>query len=177
MTDPSPWPIRLRLGEIQRTSPTLELGADEPRRAAIAKALGLDALERFAAVAKVRPWLDGAEISARWNALVRQTCGVSLEPFDSELSGEFIVRAVPADSPAAAAVESEALIDPEAEDPPDVLESDEIDVGAYLVEYLGLEVDPFPRKPGVAFEPPPEERPASPFAVLKGLKTTSGSEE
>jgi uncharacterized metal-binding protein YceD (DUF177 family) len=61
-------------------------------------------------------------------------------------------------------------VDPEADDPPDVLEDDVIDVAAYLVEHLALEIDPFPRKPGAEFEPPPEERPTSPFAVLQGLK-------
>jgi uncharacterized metal-binding protein YceD (DUF177 family) len=177
VADPSLWPLRMRLGEIQRRAPELELEADAAQREAIAGALDLLALERFSAAVSVKPWLDGAEIRARWQARVRQTCGVSLEAFDTDLSGTFTVRAVPADSPAAVDDEAEVAVDPDAEDPPDVLEGDEVDVGAYLVEHLALEIDPFPRKPGAAFEPPPEERPASPFAVLQALKPSPGEPE
>ena len=54
-----------------------------------------------------------------------------------------------------------------------MLEGDDLDLGAYLVEHLALEIDPFPRKPGVEWEPPPAETPASPFAVLQQLKRDS----
>ena len=167
---PELWPVRLRLAEVQRSSPVLELDADPARRAAIAKALDLLALHRFTARVRVSPWLDGLEISARWQADIAQTCGVSLDAFDTALSGGFTVRAVPEGSPAAGDPASEITVDPEAEDPPDLLEGDQVDVGAYLVEHLALEVDPFPRKPDVEFEPPPAESPVSPFAVLQTLK-------
>ena len=164
------WPVRLRLAEVQRRPPAWTLEADPQVRGAIARTLDLLALDRFAAQVSVTPWLDGAQIDARWQADIRQTCGVSLEPFDTPLSGAFVVRVAPMGSPAIAPETAEVSIDPEAEDPPDVLEGEDIDVGAYLVEHLALEVDPFPRKPGVAFEPPPPEAPASPFAVLLRLK-------
>ncbi len=171
MTDPDTlWPVRLRLSQVQRSPPTLELQADAGRRAAIAKALDLRALDRFTAQVQVTPWLDGLEVTAHWQADIAQTCGVSLDPFDSALSGEFTVRAVPEGSPAAGDLASEVTVDPDAPDPPDLLQGEEVDVGAYLVEHLALEVDPFPRKPGVEFEPPAPESPASPFAVLKALK-------
>ena len=36
-------------------------------------------------------------------------------------------------------------------------------------EFFALGLDPYPRKPGVAFEPPVEPEPqATPFAVLRG---------
>ena len=102
---------------------------------------------------------------------------MSLEPFDTELTGDFVVRAVPPGSPAAAAEATEVSVDPDAEDPPDLLDGDQIDVGGYLVEHLALEVDPFPRKPGVEFEPPPPEGPVSPFAALLKLKPQGGAPE
>ena len=171
MSEPSgPWPLRLRLHEVQRAAPQLRLEADAACRAAIAKALDLVDLPRFEADVQVKPWLDGVEMSAQWKAEIVQTCGVSLEAFATALSGRFSIRAVPPDSPAAVAADVEVSIDPDAEDPPDVLDGDDVDVGAYLVEHLALEVDPFPRKPGVEFEPPPPEQPASPFAVLQALK-------
>ena len=110
------------------------------------------------------------QIAARWQADVVQTCGVSLEPFDTALKGEFNVRVAPPDSPAADQGETEVSIDPEGEDPPDILDGDDLQIGGYLVEHLALEIDPFPRKPGVAFVPPPEEAPPSPFAALLALK-------
>jgi hypothetical protein len=170
MADADPLRLRVRLSQVQRAALTLDVAADAGQRRAIAEALGLDALERFDAEVDLEPWLDGAEVAVRWRAQVVQTCGVSLDPFDTALAGAFTVNVVPAGSPAAAPEGHEVSIDPEAEDPPDVLDGEEIDVGAYLVEHLSLEIDPFPRKPGVAFEPPPAERPPSPFAVLKTLK-------
>ncbi len=167
---PLPWSVKVRLHEVQRGPRELRLEADGDRRAAVARALDLVDLRRLAADVEVRPWLDGAEVVARWEAEVVQTCGVSLDPFDTGLQGRFVVRAVPADSPAAGSGEVEVSLDPQAEDPPDVLDGDEIDLGGYLVEHLALEIDPFPRKPGVEFEPPPAEAPASPFAVLQKLK-------
>ena len=175
MVEPSSlWPMSLRLAEIQRSSPALELEADAQVRARLAKTLDLVSLQSFTAHVRVTPWLDGAELEARWRAVVTQTCGVSLEAFDTALEGGFTVRAVPVGSPAAAPDSAEVSIDPEAEDPPDLLEGDELDVGGYLVEHLALEIDPFPRKPGAAFEPPPPEGPASPFAALLKLKPQGG---
>ena len=170
------WPVRLRLAEVQRSSPILELEADAAQRTAIAKALDLPALHRFTARVRVTPWLDGLEIAACWRADITQTCGVSLDAFDTALSGEFTVRAVPEGSPAAGDPVSEITVDPEAEDPPDLLDGDEVHIGAYLIEHLALEVDPFPRKPGVEFEPPAAESPASPFAVLQTLKREPAKE-
>jgi hypothetical protein len=170
MPDQDPFRLRMRLSQVQRGARTLEVVADDRQRAAIADALSLDALKTFEAEVRLTPWLDGAEIAARWRDEVTQTCGVSLDPFDTPLTGVFTVRVVPAGSDAASPEDHEVSIDPEADDPPDVLEGEEIDIGAYLVEHLALEIDPFPRKPGVTFEPLPAEQPPSPFAVLKALK-------
>jgi uncharacterized metal-binding protein YceD (DUF177 family) len=78
---------------------------------------------------------------------------------------------VPQGSQALQADEDHELeLDPEADDPPDVLAGDQLNLGAYVVEDLSLAIDPFPRKPGVAFEPPQTSAEISPFAVLAKLK-------
>ncbi|MGH6971182.1 MAG: DUF177 domain-containing protein, partial [Caulobacteraceae bacterium] len=59
-------------------------------------------------------------------------------------------------------------------DPPDVLGSDQIDLGGYVIEHRSLAIDQFPRKPGVAFEAPAEAPAASPFAALAKLKNARG---
>jgi hypothetical protein len=168
------WPVVVRLGEVVRFTEanplSRHLAADEPVRRAVAKALGLVRLDRLEADLDVSGWFDGVRIDGRWRADIVQTCGVSLEDFDTALSGEFTVRAVPEGSRHAAPPEPEVEIDIDADDPPDVLESDAIDLGGYVVEHLALEIDPFPRKPGAVFEPPPPEPESSPFAALLRLK-------
>lgn len=168
-----PWSIPVRLSDIARQPLTRTLEPDEGTRAAIARDLDLEALPAFSAQVKLSPWEDGAEMEGRWTAKVTYRCGITLEPFDDDLQGSFVVRAVPHDSPLAAPPETasdEVDIDPAADDPPDVLDTDTFDLGAYLVEHLALELEPFPRKPGAVFEPPVFAEPESPFAVLKALK-------
>jgi hypothetical protein len=168
----SAWARPVRLGELARGPVRLSLAADEAERAAIAKALGLKSLPALSAEVEVRPWLDGAELKGRFDARVEQVCGVTLDPFEQDLFGEFDVRVVPPGSPNAPTDDGgEVALDLDAPDPPDVLAGDEIDVAAYVVEHLALEVDPFPRKPGAAFEYESDPAETSPFAVLKGLKT------
>ncbi|HEY3949039.1 DUF177 domain-containing protein [Phenylobacterium sp.] len=164
------WTKPVRLSEV-RAPATYDLAPDAAERAKVAKQLGLLGLPSLRARLSVRPWLDGVEIAGRFDAVVEQESAVSLEAFEHPLAGPIEVRAVPAGSPnAVEPVGGEADLDPEAPDPPDVLDSDAIDLAAYVVEHLALEIDPFARKPGeaFAFDAPPE--PDSPFAVLKKLK-------
>lgn len=167
-----PWSAPVRLNEIARLAQPVKLAPDAEARARIAKALDLVDLPRLEGEVRLRPWMDGVELEGEWNADVVYRCGVTVEPFDAALSGRFSVRAVPPDSPHARLAEEadEIEIDLDADDPPDVLEGEAVDLGAYLVEHLALELDPFPRKPGAVFEPPPPENPESPFAVLRRLK-------
>jgi uncharacterized metal-binding protein YceD (DUF177 family) len=119
----------------------------------------------------VKPWLDGAEVTGHFDAVVEQVCGVSLDPFEQPLSGEVFVQAVPAGSPNAPSHHGDELeLDPDSADPPDVLDGDAIDLAALVVEHLALEIDPFPRKPGAEFDYQPPEDETSPFAALKKLQ-------
>ena len=162
--------LHLRLSEVGRSGRHFDFAPDESARASMAKTLGLVSLPRFAAALDVAPWLDGAEVRGTWDGVVVQTCGVSLEDFETPLSGQFLVRVLPHSSPNAPVPAVEMDLDPDADDPPDVLEDGEIDLGAYVIEHLALEIDPFPRKPGAVFEPPQTAQIISPFASLRDLK-------
>ena len=165
------WSVPLRLCE-GRAPVNFDLAPDESPRATLARTLGLVSLPSLTARVTVKPWLDGVEITGRFEAVVEQASAVSLEEFQHPLAGEIDVRAVPAGSPHAGDQESGELdVDPDAPDPPDVLASDIVDLAAYVVEHLALEIDPFARKPGEAFEFEPPSEPDSPFAVLKKLKS------
>jgi hypothetical protein len=162
-----PWSIRIPLGDLRRGPVTLDLEPDAGAQRAIAEALKLNDLQGLSAQVRLSPWLDGVELNGDWTAVVTQVCGVSLDPFETRLGSAFQVRCAPLGSPLLAPPESEVEIDLDSDDPPDALEHDWIDVAA---EHLALEVDPFPRKPGAEFTPPPAETPPSPFAVLARLQ-------
>ena len=142
----SDWRQVIRLSDLARGPVSVTLAPDAEIRAQIARRLGLESLPELTGRLTVRPWLDGAEISGRFKARVEQICGVTLDPFESEIEGEIAVQVVPAGSPHAPADSpGEIELDLEAPDPPDVLEGEEIDLAAYLVEHLALEIDPFPQ--------------------------------
>lgn len=166
------WDQTIRLAELSRGPLSVRLEPDTAVREALARRLGLVGLPVLTADLTVRPWLDGAEIAGRFAATVEQTCGVSGEDFEQFLSAEIQVFLVPSGSPNApqAPESAEIEVDHEGPDPPDVIEGDAIDLSAYVIEYLALEIDPFPRKPGAVFDYQPEPDEESPFAVLKRLK-------
>src|SRR3546814_5101780 len=67
-------------------------------------------------------------------------------------------------------------LDPDAADPPDLLEDDRIDAGEVVAEELALALDPYPRKAGVDLPPEyhsKQEHAAkdNPFDVLAGRET------
>lgn len=166
------WTHPVRLSEVARGAMRVRLEPDAKVRAEIAKDLGLESLPALSGDLLVKAWLDGAEIVGRFEGVVEQVCGITVEAFEQPVSGEIEVRVVPAGSPHAPieSVGGEIELDPEAADPPDVLEGDTFDLAAYLVEHLALAIDPFPRKPGAVFDYQPDKPEESPFAVLKRLK-------
>ncbi len=174
---PHPWNRALTWPEVLGGERRILLSADADTRTAVAKSLGLADLASLTARITVTPWLDGIEVTGEVEAAVTQTCGISLEPFDAAVDEPLRLRIVPRDSPnAPRAAEGEVVIDLDAEDPPDELEGESIDLAAYVVEALALALDPFPRKPGAVFSPPESVGPSSPFAVLSRLSKTDASE-
>lgn len=166
------WTHIVRLSELARGPVSVRLEPDAEIRAQIAKTLGLVSLPAFSGRMVVRPWLDGAEISGRFEARVEQICSATAEAFEQDVVGEIELRVVPGGSPNAPTDSGggEVFLDLDAPDPPDVLEDEDIDLAHYLVEHLSLEIDPFPRKPGAEFDYTPDTQEESPFAVLKRLK-------
>jgi hypothetical protein len=166
-----PWTKPFSLHELGRGAVTLRLEPDAAQRAQVAKTLGLVSLPALSSDLTLKPWMDGIEITGRFQAVVEQVCAVSLDNFEHPLSGEIDLRAVPAGSPQAPeAAGGEVEFDPDAPDPPDVLDGESVDLAAYVVEHLALEIDPFARKPGVEFDYAPPDEIESPFAVLRKLK-------
>ena len=96
---------------------------------------------------------------------------MTLEPLTNHIEADFSV-----DLAQASRVEPQPRTidaDPEAPDGPDLIEDGGVDLAAYVVEHLALEIDPWPRKPGVVFEAPEGPAEPSPFDVLRELKSKS----
>lgn len=177
MIGDSPWREVVRFGELGRGPVQRTLEADEKARKAIARLLGIVAVDSLKADLTVRPWMDGAEIEGSFIADITQTCSVTAEPFEETAEADFVVRVLPPNSPNAPQDPVEEVeLDLDADDPPDVLDGEDIDLGGYVVEHLALELDPFPRKPGAEFLAPSDDVDLSPFAALRALKKDDASE-
>ena len=164
------WSHPLKLHALARGPISLSLTPDADQCAAIASQLGLEGLSSLVATVTAKAWMDGLEVTGRFEAVVEQICGISLDPFEQAVAGEVEIRAVPAGSPQAASADGGELeLDPDAIDAPDILAGDGIELAAYLVEHLALALDPFPRKPGAEFDYQAPEVETSPFAALKTL--------
>ncbi len=103
------------------------------------------------------------------NAHLGQTCVVTLEPIESDLT-ELIDLVF---APAAQAQDKDLKLDDE---PPEMLVDGKIDLGAIATEFLLLGIDPYPRKVGAQFAPvKADDASARPFAALEALKKRLGS--
>ena len=157
--------------QLRQTAGAIDLAPDGETRAAIAAELGIEALPELTARILARPWLDGVEVEGALKAIVTYLCGVSLDPFDAAIEDVFTLRLLPAGSPNASPADgAEVDVDLEADDPPDLVEGGGPDLAQVVVEHLALNLDPFPRAPGVAFEAPEQPPETSPFAALAALK-------
>ena len=156
------------------------LRPDEAERAMVAAACGVTAFHRLEADLLVKRWRrDGVEITGEIRATVEQPCVITLEPVLQQIDGQLDVTFIREDSKLSRRQPvdtGELVLDPDGEDIPESFSGDTIDLWPVVVEWLGLEIDLFPRSEGA--ELPPEitgendedERPPSPFAVLKALK-------
>ncbi|TXN41016.1 DUF177 domain-containing protein [Methylobacterium sp. WL7] len=95
-------------------------------------------------------------------AVVTQVCTVSLEPFEGPVREP--VEVVYTDTDQLAGTDAEDV------EVPDPLVGGRIDFGALTAEFLALGLDPYPRKPGIAFEPVVAGEDAGPFDALRRLR-------
>jgi len=149
----------------------LRLVPDEPTRKAIARALGLHAVDRLEARLAVSHAQNGlVGIEGELEADVQPICVVTLDPFPQSIREPVSLRLAPAELVERMTKRAE---EDENEDfePPDMIENGTIDFGTLVVEFLALALDPYPRKPGAEFAggDPAEPKP-SPFEALKALK-------
>jgi hypothetical protein len=173
---PPPFSRPIRVEAIPRGGLETGIEADESERAALAAFNGLPAVGKLVAAFSLkhgagRTVLVRGELSAE----ITQVCVVTLEPFAATISAPIDLRFVPsADEPARRGAADEAVtLAVGEEDKPDAIMDGKIDLGAIASEFLTLSLDPYPRKPDVAFEAPrqgDEAKVASPFGALASKK-------
>jgi uncharacterized metal-binding protein YceD (DUF177 family) len=180
MASLEPYSAPFDLGRVSNQPVEVVLTPGEAERSAIAKWLGIGALEGLTATVQVsRSQTDRYAYDARFEADVVQACVVTLEPVRSHLKGEFsreflIGPKLPAGFAHTAKSHEVSTL---ADDEPEVLSNPFVDLAAPVLEELSLALDPYPKAPGVVFEGQGQEEPAvtSPFAVLESLKQTRKS--
>ncbi len=171
-------PVRIR--DIAETGMTATIEPDPEERAALARELGLVALDAMQMHYELKPHGQGAFLLiADWSAQAVQTCGVTLEPVPAQMEDHVTVefwtpeRWARRERDEAASPGGGVFIDPETEQP-ERIEDDEIDPGKLAVELLSVNLDPYPRLPDAGLEAHQAStgEPAGPFAALGGLKKT-----
>ncbi len=170
---PPPYTQPFELAGLSDRGAELSLSPDAAERARIAAWIGALEVPRLDATIRLsRESDDVYRYEADFTAEVVQACVVTLEPAPSQHAGHAERRyRVVARSPrrSAKAPDIEAGDD---EDAPEVIGRSLLDVAAPVLEELSLSLDPYPRAPGVTFDPPKDDddKGANPFSVLGKLK-------
>jgi hypothetical protein len=175
-----PTPEFSRLVDLATMKPvaTMTVAAEPGERAALARRMGVEAIDRLTADIKLEI-LPGPSsrsgqrlrLSGRLQAALQQLCVVTLEPVAATIDEEFsvIYAASVADSveDGAEVTIDDATADDAWDEP---WPGDSLDVGEAVAQQLALAIDPYPRAPGVAATAEPAQTPtARPFAALSSM--------
>lgn len=129
--------------------------ADASQRKSSADFLGLVAIDHLLAELSIRRWRKrGLKIEGRFSADVVQECVVTLLPVPAHLEAPILASFLPE----AEVFALEEGVDMEAylaatEDPPEPYDEKQIDLGALVLEFLSLALEPYPRTPGATLPP------------------------
>ena len=126
---------------------TLDIVADGPERAALARRFGLDSLDAVTASVTLTKFGAGRRVrlSANFSADVVQSCVVTLEPVPSRIKDSFVLLY---DEDAGGPAEAEIVVLLKGRNSPEPWSGNVIDVGKAIAEHLALALDPYPRAPG-----------------------------
>ncbi len=181
MTQPaSLFDLKVRVDTLRDQEEDIAFPVPEATLGPLARAIGVDRV--LSGVAELHLVPDGAavDVTGFIRASVIQTCVVTLEPFEALIDEPIDVRFAPR-SEIEAAIASHVDEDGEEgsagmADAPEPIVDGVMDLGALLQEFLALGVDPYPRKPGVAFEEPAaDDETVKPFAALAQLRAKKES--
>lgn len=172
--------------KVQHRELVEEIAPTEAERRALAERFELEAIGAFTATVRLRRVHGGRmiRVDGHLEADVVQTCVVTLESVPAHVSEDFGAIFAP---PELVPDEDEVEFDMVSieEDQPEPMPNGRIDIGELAAQHLSLALDPYPRAPGVEYDPVAEHeeggdagtaedgpRKPNPFAALAKLKTT-----
>ena len=172
--------IPINIAELPSSGLDIQRTLEELPRQRLADRLAVTSLNKLAVNISIRMEnnrIPSVAIDGSLEATVVQSCSVTLEPVVSKFSipvSLIFKEKVP--EPGQFLEE----IDAEEHDPPEQMIDGQFDVGDTLVQLLAVEINHFPRKPGVSLENMPEAKARldraqdsktnKPFAALAALK-------
>jgi len=162
------------LARLERGPVRLDIAADADERARLAARLGLESIDRLEAEVELRTSGRGLyRVEGRLRADVVQVCVVSLEPVPARIDEPFHAYFT-SDPSMTAEVGGEIEVAIEEADSPEPVESDSIDAGEVVAQFLAVSLDPYPRAPGAEPDLPEGVEKvgprANPFAALEALR-------
>ncbi|HVU20027.1 MAG TPA: DUF177 domain-containing protein [Rhizomicrobium sp.] len=174
MSDAFPITKLYELGRVSQAGDEVTITPSADDRARIADWADIEAIDAFEAkidVRKISPTRFKLDIALE--ADIVQSCVVTLEPVPAHISRSFVRELMLVQTPQTAAKEIE--LTPVDDDGREEIDSLRYDLAVPVLEEFALSIDPYPRAPGVAFEPPANEADSvpHPFAALKSLKNTT----
>lgn len=151
-----------------------DIEANAEERAALAARFGLLALDSLTATVRLKRGRGGRiRLDGEFAADVVQSCVVTLEPVKSRVADSFTVTFAPTSD---LDTGPELDLSPWAEELPEPLEGDVIDIGETVAQFLSLALDPYPRRQGIEFTPADypglaaDSAKNGPFAALATLR-------
>ena len=159
-----------------------EISATPQERAALARRFRLVGFDLLRAAARIEPADSPGllRLSGHFSAEVTQACVVTLEPVANRIEADFtqLYSLEPGPLPASEDLK-DVVVDPEAEEPPEPLGPDGLDLGEAVAQQLAVALDPYPRAPGAALADTLEDLeayeaaetgPREGFAALEALR-------
>jgi uncharacterized metal-binding protein YceD (DUF177 family) len=172
-----PWRVPIVVAQIPDTGLHRTFEASDAVCAAMADIAGLREIMAASASFDLKLESGGrVHVTGEVHARVGQTCVVSLDPVENAIDEKIDLTFAPPEQIrklAALVDEAAQSEDEEVPDPPEPIVNGVIDLGRLATDALFLAIDPYPRRPDIAFEPPAEIKdPADhPFAGLKALQS------
>ena len=154
--------------------------ASARERDQLSNRLGLIGLKEMGFDVQLTPNARGTAVEAagQFKAVVTQACSVTLAPLDTTIDVTFQLRF---EDIGETDEEPHVDVDLDTDDPPEPIINGTFDNGESITQLIALEIDPFPRTPGLPFEDKAarphgsggqdsEADAKNPFAVLESLK-------
>lgn len=178
----------ISISKLPSPSDVLQLPFDKMILSTLADECGVISLNNFHTKFRLKRYRKhGVTIYGEFSVEVEQECVVTLDPIFSKINESFERQFLPqkdSEYKMPEIIDGEMVLDPEADDIPDIIEGHEINLWDVLSEALILVIDPFPRSQGISEKtdnevdksPEIEKEPThKPFSDLKALITKKNS--